>query len=172
MVRIGFSTHHHNPLSWLIRTITGSDVSHAWLLLDDSVYGLQLVMEATEGGFRLIPFETFRRSNEVVYLFNPAQSLEAGARQYVNKVGSGYDYAGLFGTIFVLIGRWFHKRIRNPFRSTTVMFCSEAVVDVMQASGYPGTSGMDPDSVTPEDLLKFLRSDGSSLVDPASLSAA
>jgi hypothetical protein len=156
MIKVGFST-RSNIVSKTIRWATHSRVSHAWLLLEGSFFGNDMVMEATEGGFKLVPYSAFKLANDVVDVITPRVSIESGVRASALWLGEGYDYFGLFGEIFVLIGRWFKRKIRNPLAERNAMFCSEAVVYVLQASSYPGANTLVADSTSPEDLLEFLK---------------
>lgn len=158
MILIGFSTVPQNPFSRLIRAMTGSRVSHAWLLDTEGFHGVEVVIEATDVGFRLIPFDVFKKQNEVVATFTPPLSLEPGVRVAARWLGERYDFAGLFATSVVLLGRWLKRRWRNPVHSSDALFCSEAVVRVLQASGYPEADKLVPEDTTPEDLLEFLES--------------
>ncbi len=155
MARIGFSTQRGNPVSATIRFFTGSKTSHAWLLVVDPLFDMELVMEAHELGFRLVPFKTFRKNNRIVALIDPGHPLEPGIREAAKWLGSIYDFAGLFGMLFVMLGRVLKRKWKNPFRSARSMFCSEAVVRVLRASGYPGAERLSPENTTPQDLLDF-----------------
>jgi len=157
MIRIGFSTHQNNVMSRLIRWFTGSKVSHTWLLIEDAFFGVEMVMEATETGFRLIPYTNFKaEGNDIVAVLDPAHPLDAGVRQAALWLGERYDFTGLFGSAFVLLGRWLKRKWRNPFDAPQSMFCSEAVTRVLQAAAYPGAQNLDPAATTPQDLLDFL----------------
>lgn len=156
MVKVGFSTHGNNIVSRLIRWLTKSKASHAWLLVEDPFFGLEMVMEATETGFRLIPLANFKaEGNNIVALLEPSSPLDEGVKQAGKWLGEHYDFAGLFGASVVILGRWLRRKWRNPFGSPKSMFCSEAVVRVMQASKFPGAEGLDPEATTPQDLLDF-----------------
>lgn len=161
MVRVGFSTHRSNLLSTVIRWLTGSKVSHTWLLIDEPYFGIPLVMEATEVGFRLIPYEVFAKKNDIVEIVSvdPTRldSVEASVKRAAQWLGDDYDFGGLLGSAVILLGRRLKKRWKNPFASSTAMFCSEAVVLVLKGADYPGTENLDPEATTPEDLLDFLR---------------
>lgn len=159
MIRVGFSTHTKSILSRIIRWFTGSKASHAWLLVDDPFFGMEMVMEATETGFRFIPYDNFKaEGNDIVAVLEPAYPLDEGVRQAARWLGESYDFAGLFGSIFVMMGRWLRRKWRNPFDKAHSMFCSEAVVQVLQAAKYPGAEKFDPSATTPQDLLDFLQS--------------
>lgn len=76
-------------------------------------------------------------------------------------VGSRYDFEGLIGMTWVMIGRWLRRKWKNPFRSAKNVFCSEAVIRAMLDSpGYGAACPLDPES-SPEDLLLYFeRSEG------------
>jgi len=155
-IKIGFST-SGSFVSRAIRWFTRSTVSHAWLLVEDGFFGVSVVMEATNGGFRLVPFEHYvNEHTRLVRLVTPKTSLEEGVKKAALWLGEHYDYGGLFGMAVVVVGRWLRRRWRNPWESSRAMFCSEAVVYVLQASGYEGADGLVPSTTSPEDLLRFL----------------
>ena len=72
---------------------------------------------------------------------------------YLNPFVPGIG--GLFGMIWVELGRWLKRKWKNPWRSSKTMFCSEAVARVMVDSEYPGTKGWDVQSIDPEMLIEF-----------------
>lgn len=150
-VLIGFSTRKWNPLSMLIRWVTGSKFSHAWLLFD--VMGVKQVLEATEWGYRLMSWELFQKKNLIVKTIDPQWDLTPGVKKALTLLGTPYDFFALLGMLFVVIGRKLKKRLNNPFANTTHnLFCSEAVVDVCQWAGMPAMEGLDPERIGPEDL--------------------
>ena len=63
--RIGFST-TDALLSRLIRRLTRSKVSHAWLVYHDVDFDREMVMEAVGAGFRIVPLDKFARHNRIV----------------------------------------------------------------------------------------------------------
>ncbi len=171
MVLVGFSTPRRwNPLSWLIRVCTGSRASHAWLLVEDPLFRLRLVLEAHSTGFRLVTLARFARENRVVALAVPAHPLEAGLPQAGRWLGDDFDTRGVLGMAWVVLRRLLHLAPgRNPFRSVQALFCSEAVVRTLKAAGYPGADALGDEDQTPEDVLEFLRRSGSEIVTGATL---
>lgn len=160
-VIIGFSTpRRFNVLSWAIRKITGSRASHAWLRVVDPLFHLDMVMEAHTTGMRLIPRAVFEKGNAVVALAYPQGDFSTALGKAGKFLGRKYDFEGLLGMAWVLLGRWLHRKWRNPLNSTKALFCSEAVVEMLQAAKYPGAERLAADSTSPEDLLEFLQ-DGS-----------
>ena len=80
MVFVGFSTPRRwNPLSWLIRVGTHSPASHAWLLVEDPLFKLRLVLEAHTTGFRLVTLARFAKDNEVVLITRSGERRVAKA---------------------------------------------------------------------------------------------
>jgi hypothetical protein len=156
-IKVGFSTRKNNPLSALLRWITHSKASHTWLLISHEFFGLDMVMEATETGFRVIPFDNFKaEGNEVVVVVETGHDLTEGVRYATRWLGESYDFGGLLGASVVLLGRWLKHKWRNPINDPHAMFCSEAVCRVLQIAHYPGTDTLEPSEVTPQDLMDLL----------------
>lgn len=166
MVFVGFSTPRAwNPLSWLIRKMTRSQTSHAWLLVEDSLFGQRLVMEAHSTGFRLVSFVRFVKGNKVLALVKAAHPIEPGLPETAERLGDEFDVIGLLGIFLTLVGRWFSQRPwRNPFPTTRALFCSEAVVRTLQAASYPRAGELGCETTTPADLLAWFEADPSNVV--------
>jgi hypothetical protein len=161
--RIGFST-GTSLLSRVIRWFTRSEVSHAFLLYPDKTFGVLMVMEASVSGFRVVPYSSFVKGRTIVAIFEPVNDLDPGLHKLMQWLGTTYDFGGLVGMTFVLLGRCLKRKWRNPLRSTDAMFCSEAVAVAMKASGYPGTENWIPDRMDPDTVLKHLKTTGSMAV--------
>jgi hypothetical protein len=153
--QIGFSSRKGNILSSVIRWFTRSKISHCWLLLDDPQKG-RVVLEAEYGpGIEETPWAWFPK-DEVVALVTPAVPLEAGLEAAKAWMGEKYNVAGLFGMAWVMVWRWLHVKVRNPFRNSHEMFCSVLLSRVLQLSNYPGMEGRDPQSMEPEDVYELV----------------
>lgn len=161
MVLVGFSTPRRwNPLSALIRAMTRSRTSHAWLLVEDPAFELRLVLEAHSSGFRLVSFTRFVKDNVVVALVEPPHPVAPGLPAAGAWLGESFDVAGLLGIFLTLVARWFRQRPwRNPFPSARSLFCSEAVIRTLQAAGYPGAAALRAEETTPGELLAFFERD-------------
>lgn len=154
-IAIGFSTQKWNPISALMRLITGSRASHVWVLAN--LFGVPCVIEASEKGFLpSMTFEKFSKKNEVIALIPIAQSLDVGLRWAAKNFGDAYDYTGLFGMVWVMLGRFFHRRWKNPIDSRKALFCSEAITKVLCVSSFPGADRLVAEETTPEQLLRLL----------------
>jgi hypothetical protein len=166
MVFIGFSTPRAwNPLSALIRAMTGSRVSHTFLLVEDPLFELRLVLEAHSTGFRLVSFTRFVKENKVIALVAPSHPLQRGLPTAGGWLGDEFDVLGLFGIFLTLLMRYVRQRPwKNPFPTPSALFCSEAVIRTLKASEYPGSETLDDEATTPAELLAFLRADPTCVV--------
>jgi len=161
---VGFST-SNELVSRLIRFFTKAKVSHTFLVIRAPFLEEDLVIEAAWAGFRATTLRRFKKKNTVVALMKPAVPLDKGLRDALTWLGESYDFGGLFGMAFVLLGRWLRRKVRNPLHDSRAIFCSEANTLVLQASGYPGADVLDPTETSPADLLEFM-SHGSQKVFP------
>jgi hypothetical protein len=160
-VLVGFSTPRAwNPLSALIRRMTHSRTSHAWMLVHDPIFERPLVLEAHSTGFRLVSLARFEKDNRIVALVEPAHAIAPGLPAAAAWLGEKFDLIGLFGIFLALVRRWFlHGPLRNPFPTSRALFCSEAVIRTMQAAGYEGARKLEPEGTTPAELLELLQDD-------------
>jgi hypothetical protein len=117
---------------------------------------MDMVMEAHELGFRLLPYERFKKKNRVVAVVTPPINLDLGLKWAATWLGTAYDFSGLIGMAWVLLARIFKKRARNPFQNSHAMFCSEIAVTALGLSKMPGIEALTPSTTSPEMLLNFL----------------
>ena len=158
-IRIGVSTPKAwNPLSPLLRRIMGTPYSHIWLLLDDALFDVDMVLGTETHGFQLIPYERFLRQNNVVMVYDPDPSyrLDIGLRAVAPLIGEPYDKVGLIGMAWVMLGRWLKRKVHNPFASSKALFCSESVAMVLVRSDVPEAAMLIPERVTPADVVSVL----------------
>ncbi len=166
-VRVGFST-SSTFLSRMIRLTTRSPISHAFLLLelDTPFYGqLKWVLEATNrGGFHLLPFEGYLVGNTLIDFVTLEHPVDVGIEKAMGWLGGGYDYGGVFGDLFVMAQRWAKSKwkwlkfkVRNPFHEARTMYCSEAIIFVLQASQYPGSDKLIGENDSPKNFWNFLK---------------
>lgn len=152
MIQVGFST-THMYLSRIIRFFTKSECSHAFFVFD--LFGKAWVLEAGFFGVTLLALEKFQKTNTVIALV-PIEATESDLEAAMEELGDRYDFGGLLGSFFVIVGRWFKKKWKNPWDAPKALFCSEFVVKALQANGYPGAENLVAADTTPQDLLDFL----------------
>ncbi len=160
-VRIGFST-TDAFLSRLIRRMTGSQVSHAFLVYRDVDFERVMVMEAVGAGFRIVPLDKFEKHNRVVAIVTPRHSIDEGLKAAVDWLGEAYDKGGLVGMGLLLLLRTLRLRVRrarNLLANRRTLFCSEAVARACRESRYPGFH-LHPETTTPQDLFAFFEAEG------------
>lgn len=163
MIKIGFSTRKKNILSMLIRWLTNSRVSHSFLIIDDETLGGQFVFEATDPFITIIPLNKFKSENDLVAVYAPIISLDNVLKEASNMLGESYSYTGLFGMIFVILGRWLKRKWNNPFSSSSSLFCSEFIILILQMAKYPFSEKILPQNTEPDDILKILEIPGNGI---------
>lgn len=157
-IHIGFSTpKKFNPVSAVVRWFTGSQASHSFFIYFDKEWKMDMVMEAHEVGFRLLPYERFKQANNVVATYTPLMDINAGTARVVKEfLGRAYDFGGLFGMAVVLFGRFLRRKWRNPWNSSHAAFCSEACALALLYSDFPQAETLHPTEMGPQDLMDFL----------------
>ncbi len=169
MVFVGFSTPRlWNPLSALIRTMTRSRTSHTFLVVEDPIFELRLVLEAHSTGFRLISLTRFVKDNKMLAIVvpRPDRPIECGLPAAGEWLGARFDVVGLFGIFLALLARWLVQRPwRNPFPTSSALFCSEAVIRTLKEAGYPDSSELGDETTTPGELLAWFRAKGCQVIE-------
>ena len=161
---VGFSTpKRFNPVSWLVRKLTNSQCSHAWVQYYDDIFDKDMVMEAHELGFRCVPLDHFEGGNTIIKRVPVDVDFTLGIRLLASKLGNTYDYGGLIGMGWVELSRWcrrkfkwWHYKITNPLHWANDDFCSATVVEALQASASRMAEDMVPDTISPQELLDAL----------------
>jgi len=159
-IRIGVSTPKKwNPLSPLLRRVMGKPYSHIWILLEDALFDVDMMLGTEKIGFVPLPYERFLEENTVIQIWDPDPSykLEVGLYELVKLIGQPYDKAGLLGMAWVAaLARWFKRKVRNPLASAHAMWCSEAVAFLLASSAVPEAAALVPERATPEDVVDIL----------------
>jgi hypothetical protein len=156
-IRIGFTTDTNSLVSRLVRWLTRSECSHAIFIYFDQDWGVDMVLEASDVGFREIPLSNFLKKNTLVRTCVPKVPLEEGLKYVaLTYLGTTFDYTGLLGNGPILLGRWLKRKWNNPWNTPGSVFCSEAVVVAMQQVEYPGAETLVPMNTSPQDLLEFM----------------
>lgn len=154
-IKIGFAT---SPawISRAIRYFTRSPVSHAFVLIEGATPTGDLVLQAVATGWTLTTRRRFEAGATGIRYVTPRVPLDAGLDKALEWLDTPYAFAGVVGMAWVCIGRALRKVWRNPMPDPHHMFCSEGIVYMLQADGYPGADVLDAPSVSPADLLAFL----------------
>jgi hypothetical protein len=159
---VGFSRPRgwFEPFSWLIRLITWSPMSHAYIRFYDEKLDRWVVFQASGLKVNYIGQTMFDSVEDVVEEFAipvsdaTKQSVLQGA---IDVCGSSYGTGQVFGCLWVLFMRIFKKKVNNPFFSGSSYFCSELVGDILEEIGL---GDIDPSTMAPKDVRDFLVSKG------------
>lgn len=155
-LKIVFST-SKSPVSGLIRKITKSPTSHVFFVFD--VGPKELMLEAGFTGIEFNDYKNYAKSHVIVAEHLLAEG--ADRKQYLYKalefLDTKYDFGGLFGGLWVIVGRWFKRIWKNPLQNSKALFCSEYVATVLKEAGHPKLQDCIPSEITPKDLLELLK---------------
>lgn len=159
---LGFS--HLKKPSWLTRLIMKLDksrVSHTFMVYYDTDWNMDMVIQIDEYGFRLVPFERYKKYNEIKHIFdmsNPKYgNFEEGMAQLSREfAGTHYDFKGFIGMGLVILWRAMKRRIKNPLASKGTLICSEGATLALQYGKCPGSDVLVADSTSPQNLLDFM----------------
>jgi hypothetical protein len=142
-------------LSRIIRRLTRSQVSH--VAIGTSMQGVPVIIEATTFGVRIYPRKRWERGKKIVAEARFYPDLSGSIAHAIEHVGDRYDYTNLIGYLVVLPARWLGRKIKNPFASPKALVCSELALHLDHEHRIPEWEGLDPETTTPEDLLRLCR---------------
>lgn len=137
----------------LIRKLTKSQVSHVFV--EFPVWDRRMVGEATVGGTRMVLADKARHN--VVAEYRCTFPARPGLIEIARKLGTAYDYTGLFvAAWFQVAWKWLKLRIRAPRWSSRAIKCSELVAIFLRACGVSDVKYLENEEmVSPEDVRLF-----------------
>ena len=136
----------------IISWFEGSPISHSALKVD--VNGEPWILHAAWGGVAFIPMSEIMGNHTLVAEFEIIPDVSAEFEKCKDqKVGQGYDVLTLFGYIPVILGRYLHIGIHNPFYSKSAEVCSELIVEMDVNHEIHEFDGLDPADISPADLF-------------------
>lgn len=148
---VGFSR-SRGILSWLIRAITHSDVSHAYIRKVSPI-NTEVVFQASGISVNLESYDHFKTHATVieeVAIHIPDEDYESGEQFIWKELGKPYSASQLIGYSWVMLCRTVGLRVRNPLSNGTHSYvCVELV------ARYLGIK--DSESLTPQDLYEIVR---------------
>jgi hypothetical protein len=151
------------PFSWIIRAITRSKFSHAYIRFYSEEYNRWLVYQASGLKVNFIGQTSFDDVELVYEEFNvPVTPLtkKTAIQGAIDKCGSPYGVGQIIGFGAVLFMRIFGKNIHNPFYSGSSYVCSELVADILIEIDKEDAGSLDPSAMTPQDVYNFMISKG------------
>jgi hypothetical protein len=148
------------PFSWIIRLVTWSPVSHAYVRYYDSYANTWVIFQASGLVINMVSQEMFLTKDEVYAEFEIPISEDMKQKivqNSINKCGTPYGIWQIFGFAWILFMRLFGKSVKNPFYSSSSYFCSELVGDILIEVG---DKNIDPSAMTPKDDMNYLFAQG------------
>jgi hypothetical protein len=159
---IGFSTTNKIG-SRIIRWASRSKVSHVFVSFP--VMGDRLVFQANSKGVAMEWWSRFKKKNTIVAQYELVNGGDKwtgwrgalATSQLFPLLHSSYDFKAILGFVWVLIGKWFGRRWKNPLAQRSAYFCSELGLLWLQAAQVANVKGYDSESAWPEDVLQWCR---------------
>lgn len=135
----------------LISFFEGSPISHSGLKVD--VDGVPWLLHAAWGGVVFIPMSQIMSNHTIYAEFEIIPDVSAEFENAKKRVGQSYDVLTLFGYLPVLLGKWLHIGINNPFYSKSAEVCSELIVEMDVKHEIHEFDELDPANISPADLF-------------------
>ena len=130
-----FRQNYLNPVSWLIRIVTGSHYTHAAILLDNGD-----IYDASESRGSVAHNGTISEKNREVIIFKINDTTENPLEHITPYIGREYDWKGIIGWLF---------RIQDKKR----FYCFEFVWEILKVKGIVSTGKK---RITANDLIEVL----------------
>lgn len=147
------------PFSWLIRLLTWSPYSHAYIRFYSQSYNRWLIYQASGTKVNFIGAIMFDGAELVYEEFNvPVSDLtrKTTIQRAVDVCGSPYGVKEIIGFGAVLIMRVFGKKISNPLSDSKTYVCSELVADILREIDAEDAGELDPSAMSPKDVYNFM----------------
>lgn len=159
-VTFGFST-TTKFMSWVIRRVLKSYVSHGWIAFDDATLNRRMVLQAETWGYECVPFSYWRTKNIRIAEFEPiGPPLEPHLQWLGGKIGCEYDYSAAFWSGIVQLFKNIGLRIGNVRKgrwgNPNQYMCFEMLVRMLQRAKYGSFEGLDPELANPRDMLGLM----------------
>lgn len=158
-IYIGFSRPKggFQPFSWIIRLVTWSAVSHAYVKFYSVTSNRWIIFQASGFKVNFIGQDLFESKEFVVKEFGiaVADNMRLQTMQFmIDKCGMPYAIMEDIGILWVLLAAALGEKAKNPFATTSSFFCSQ-IADMILAELSPGDR-LDPSATTPQALMDYL----------------
>ena len=148
------------PFSWLIRLVTWSPISHAYIKYYNSYADRWVIFQASGSKVNVVGETLFNNIENIYSEFSipvSASTKQKVIQGSIDKLGAPYGIKQIIGFGWVLLMRLLRRKVKNPFYSTSSFFCSELTSDELEEMGL---NGLDASAVSPWDVYKFIVSKG------------
>ena len=157
-IRFTFIT-SNSLLSRVIRWMTRETITH--VIIDDlQLCGRDVVLEAVGKGVTISDRARTLEGCEVVDIIDVPTGAAFKSTVIYNVIrdnlGAGYDYTGMLGYLWVMLGRALKQRWHNPLGNAKSYVCVELAVDILRRIDPVRASLIDPLAITPQEFRDFL----------------
>ena len=140
-----------------IRTLTHSNVNHAFIAYTSEEWGGWWSVQIDQRGVVKIPAE--KVEYEYIECYDMGIPLETAMPRTRQLYGEKYDWAGIAGFLIKLAAwRFLQRNIVNPLHRRGELFCSEFVTTFLQQVDgmYERIMVLNPSSVAPGGSPKYI----------------
>lgn len=161
MIRLVF-TRSTGIVAWLIRLVAGGRASHCGIHYREQPDAPDLVIHADyPGGVQVVTRSAFLSGGRrllACYEALPETEAQLDLAHALSLEGEPYDVGGLAGDVVPTLARRVLglRGVRNPLADRRRWICSEFLVTGLDPSGRVFGRGIDPETVTPRDLLRLV----------------
>ena len=146
------------PFSWLIRLVTWSPVSHAYIKLSLGELDKKIIFQASGLVVNMIGEDLFDLKENIYkeFTLDIADAKHKEILQYaIDQLGQPYNFKGVLGMAVVRIGKLLGRKWNNPFGyNSSGAFCSELVAYILET--YDNVSFADVADESPADVLAVM----------------
>jgi hypothetical protein len=128
-------------------------ISHS--ALKTEVNGDPWILHAAWEGVAFIPMSEIMGNHTIVAEFEIIPDYTKEFEAAKGRIGQAYDVLTLLGYIPVILGRYLHIGINNPFYSKSAEVCSELIIETDTDGKIPEFDHLDPANVSPQDLFNI-----------------
>ena len=160
-IKIGFSKSKKKfaIMSWLIRLYQCTKFSHVYIRIATPFLGSDTITHASEGKILRMSEYQFDKRHETVEEIE-IQIDDENFKKMILELhkASGDDYGMMqnVGIVIVDMLNFFNIKIKNPWQQG--WNCSEFVCIMLQKSNPEIVKNIDPQTVTPKQIYKLLKS--------------
>jgi hypothetical protein len=139
----------------IIEWAMGTPYDHVYIRL--KLEGHDVIFQASHGYVNLRNYKIFKKECEVLQEYDfhlQNEQCEQLMEVITSTLGCTYDFLGVLGFLWILIGRRLGFNWNNPLAQRSEYFCSELVTKALEAMKFDLSST--PDDVSPKDLEDWI----------------
>lgn len=128
MINVYLSRQKYNFISWAIRKVTNSLVSHTIIHPENWL----IVLHATGSGFHASYAPKIINHSDIVYSFKFLFDAMDELKSLLPKLEAKYDFGAIFGFLLFLILKAFGVKTKNWFAKKNALYCSEVLFVLLE----------------------------------------